>query len=146
MSTSLDRGPTPAASVRFYRSRRNSIGTALAVFAGLLNIGVVVWPFVNSVGRGDLDPTWRWIGVLASVAYLSAFFLADTRWNLSRTVLVIGAVVQILAGVTFGRAYDTQSGFSGQLVGLLDFLPAIMALVAAALIHRAPSNAELEQR
>ena len=132
-----------APSWRFWESARNATGAALALLAGLMNVGVVVWPLVNSVGRGDVNPTWRIIGVAAGIVYVAAFLFADRRWQLSRLLLVVGAVVQILAALTLGRAYDEASGTSGLLIGLFDFVPAIIALVAAFMIGRAPTPAEL---
>ena len=142
MSTTQRSGP---ASIRFWASGRNNLGAILALLAGLINIAVVVWPLVNAVGRGDLNPGWRWIGALVGLGYLAAFFLADTRWKLARTVLLAGAAIQILAALTLGRAYEAQSGMFGQLIGLFDFVPAILAVVAAFLIGRAPSRAEIER-
>jgi hypothetical protein len=107
---------------------------------------VVVWPLVNSVGRGDVNPTWRIIGVAAGLAYIAAFLLADRHWQLSKLLLIAAAVVQILGALTLGRAYDEASGTSGLLIGLFDFLPAAIALAAAFLIGRAPTPAELSDR
>ena len=132
-----------APSWRFWESGRNATGAALALLAGLINVAVMVWPVVNSYGRGDVDPTWRYIGVAVGFVYVAAFLLADRRWQLSKLLLVVGAVVQVLAALTLGRAYDQASGTSGLLIGVFDFVPAIIALVAAFLIRRAPTPAEL---
>jgi hypothetical protein len=140
MSTTQQRSGPPSA--RFWVSKTNNLGAILALVAGLINVAVTIWPLVSATGPGDIAPTWRLVGLGAGVAYILAFIMADRAWLLARILLAVGAVAQILAALTLGRAFEAQGGLSGQLIGPLDFLPAILALIGAFLIGRAPTRAE----
>jgi hypothetical protein len=53
--------------------------------------------------------------------------------------LVVGALVQVMLALIFSRQYEAASGLSGQAIGLFDFFPAVLALIAAALLTSPPS-------
>jgi hypothetical protein len=127
-----------APSVRFWDSRRNNLGAVLALVAGFITIRVNVWPMIPASGRGDVTPIWRLIGFPIGGVYLASFLLADRRWSLARLLLTAAALAQILAAFTLGRSYEAMAGLSGQIIGVTDLLPAIMALVAAFCISRPP--------
>jgi hypothetical protein len=129
-----------APSVRFWESRRNNLGVVLALLAGFITIGVNVWPMIPASGRGDVTPVWRLIGFPIGGVYLASFLLADRRWSLARLLLAAAALAQILAAFTLGRSYEAMAGLSGQIIGVTDLLPAIMALVAAFCISRPPAR------
>jgi hypothetical protein len=126
-------------SERFYHRPRNIVAVLLALIAAIYNIGVMVWPIVPTVGRGDLAPYWRFGSLAISVLYLAAFFLADRRWNMTRLLLVVGALAQIVAALIFSRPYEAASGLSGQAISLFDFFPAALALIAAAILAPPPA-------
>jgi hypothetical protein len=71
--------------------------------------------------------------------YLAGFFLADRRWTTTRLLLVVGALVQVVLALIFSRPYEAASGLSGQAIGLFDFFPAVLALIAAALLASPPA-------
>ncbi len=126
-------------SERFYHRPRNIVAVLLALIAAIYNIGVMVWPIVPTVGRGDLAPYWRFGSLAVSVIYLAGFFLADRRWNVTRLLLVVGALAQVVIAVILSRPYEAASGLSGQAIGLFDFFPAARALIAAAILAPPPS-------
>jgi hypothetical protein len=130
---------TEPVSERFYHRPRNIVAVLLALIAAIYNIGVMVWPIVPTVGRGDLAPFWRFGSLAISVLYLAGFFLADRRWNITRLLLVIGALAQVVLALIFSRPYEAASGLSGQAIGLFDFFPAALALIAALLLAPPPA-------
>lgn len=126
-------------SERFYHRPRNIVAVLLALVAAIYNIGVMVWPIVPTVGRGDLAPYWRFGSLAVSVLYLAGFFLADRRWNATRLLLVVGALAQVVLALIFSRPYEAASGLFGQAIGLFDFFPAVLALIAAVLLAPPPA-------
>ena len=120
---------------RFFRSRRNTIGLVLAVGAALLTYAFLTWPIAVPQGHGNLGPVWGIVAFLAAAAYLYAAWKADTNWRLARiTLLITGAlhvVVGLLSSLIVGPWRDNLFWWAG----LYDLVPAILALIAGALLH-----------
>jgi hypothetical protein len=126
--------PSRPTSVRWWESRRNNIGAILAILAAVFTLAVSRFPIGVPQARGPIGVSWGTAAILIGVVYIAAFFLADRRWNWARWFLVGGALVQIVIGAVSGIGYGAIAGWPGHLAGLYDIAPAVVALVAAALI------------
>lgn len=127
-------------STRFWSSRRVQAGPVLALLAGVITLAIRTWPIAVPQGRGMLGTTWFLAATLIGVAYIVGFFLADRRWQLARTVLVLAAVVHLVVGFGSGAIVQVDDLAPGPLAMLFDVVPALLALVAAFLIRPAPAT------
>jgi hypothetical protein len=127
-------------STRFWSSRRVQVGPILALLAGVITLAFRTWPIAVPQGRGTLGTSWFIAATVVGVVYIVGFFLADTRWKLARTVLVVAAVVHIVIGLGFGSSVQAQEIAPGLLSMLYDLVPAAMALIAALLMAPPPAT------
>ena len=120
---------------RFYRSRRNNLGIILAVGAGLLTYLFLTWPIAVPQGHGNLGPMWGIVAFGAAASYLYAAWKADTNWRLSRLILLIVGALHIVVGLLSTLIVGPWRDGSFWWSGLYDAIPAIVALIAGALLH-----------
>ena len=127
--------------------RWNNVGIALAILAGLTTIGFATWPIQPPQGRGNIGALWG-VGVyVIGLAFIASVFLANSRPWLTRAILLVGAVLLIGSAITFGQTWQVFQ--MGPLAAFFDFLPALLALVAAALvgpIQQSPEERRAQQR
>jgi hypothetical protein len=120
---------------KFYRSRRNTIGLVLAVGAALLTYAFLTWPIAVPQGHGNLGPAWGVVALLVALAYLYGAWKADTNWRLARLTLFIAGAFQVALGVVMTLILLPLRDGLFWWSGLYDAIPAILALIAGALLH-----------
>jgi hypothetical protein len=125
-------------SVGFWHSRRAQAGPLLALLAGVFTLAIRTWPIVTPQGRGTVGTAWFLCATIAGALYVAGFFLSERRWIQARLVLICGAGLHLLVSVLASMAVDAQAVAPATLTMLFDVVPAIMALVAAALIRPVP--------
>ncbi len=154
MSTSPTPPPTdrvsappaaPPPSVRFWESKRNNIGAILTLVAAVFTFAVVMWPIAVPQGRGYLGTAWGLGAVVVAIAYLAGFFLADKRWSLARTVILIAAGIHILGGLASGFLADAQELAPALSASLFDVAPAVVAIIGGLLIGKPPTPSEYRE-
>jgi hypothetical protein len=131
-------------SVRFWDSRRNTIGVILTLVAALFSLAITIWPIVVPQGQTLAGISWGLARVLG-LLYLAAFFLADRRWTLARWLLIGGGIGQLAIGIISGPEYSTIAGPSGLYVSLFHLAPAILALAAAFFLGPPPRRAGMPE-
>lgn len=89
-------------------------------------------------GRGTVGTAWFICATIAGVLYVAGFFLSERRWKQARLVLICGAGLHLLVSVLAAMAVDTQDVAPAWSSMLFDVVPAVVALVAAALIRAYP--------
>jgi hypothetical protein len=114
------------------RVRWNNVGLALAILAGLTTLAFTQWPIQPPQARGSEGALWGVGAWIIGLAFIASAFLAHTRPWLARAILVVGAVALLASGMTLGRTWQVWQ--MGALAALFDMLPAMLALMAAALI------------
>jgi hypothetical protein len=131
-------------SVRFWDSRRNTIGVILTLVAALFSLAITIWPIVVPQGQTLAGIGWGLARVLG-LLYLAAFFLADRRWVLARWLLIVGGLGQIVIGILSGPSYSTIAGPSGLYVSLFHLAPGIFAIAAAFFLGPPPGRAGMPE-
>jgi hypothetical protein len=126
-------------STRFWSSRRTQVGPLLALLAGVFTLAVRTWPIATPQGHGTVGMTWFLSATVVGVAYIVGFFLADRHWQRARLVLVCAAIVHLLIGGLASLIVGDQQVAPATATVLYDAVPAILALVAAALITSPPA-------
>lgn len=127
--TELPRTQPPT---RASMSGRSSAGMFLAIIAGLLAIGSVVWPIVPVAIAGA--GAWWLVQVAAGAAFLVAAYVCLRRRLLARALLGVGGLALIAVAVILGGLLNGGAGLGASLLYLV---PAALALVAAVLIEPA---------
>jgi hypothetical protein len=119
---------------RWTTSRWNNKGIMLAIVAGLVAISLAIWPNLAPQARMG-DNLWLFGAAIIGLAFIAAAFLAE--WNLlvSRMILIGGAVILVGSGLIYGFIFESL------LALVLDFLSAILAIIAAVLIGPPRRNA-----
>lgn len=111
------------------RVSRTNVGLALAIFAGVIALGLAVWP-VTPQSQLFGSGTWLILALTTSFGFLLAGFLSQTRHILSaRAILLIGGIAYLVSGLVFG-AFG-RSVEVGLVAALADIVPGLLALTAA---------------
>ncbi len=112
------------------RFHKHNVGVMLAIVAGLLGFGYALWPITPQT-RTASSEVWLLVVTLSTVAFLAAAFVVDRLPAVSRLLLVGGAVALVISGSLFGMLFG---GGEARLAALIDLVPAVLALIAAAII------------
>ena len=127
--------------------RWHNVGIALAILAGLTSLGFATWPIQPPQGRGNEGAMWG-VGVyVVGLAFIASAFIAHTRPWLAKAILAVGAVALLVSGLIFGQTWSVWQ--MGSLAAFFDVLPAVLALVAAAIIgpiQQSPAERRAQQR
>jgi hypothetical protein len=119
----------PATTAAPGPTRRTSFGMFLAIIAGLLALGVIVWPIVPVAEAGS-GPWWLVLAG-AGAGFLASGYLALSRPVLARVILGTGALALIAVGAYLSGLLIGRPALSAALLYLV---PAGLALVAALVI------------
>ncbi len=112
------------------RFHKHNVGVMLAIVAGLLGFGYALWPITPQT-RTASSEVWLLVVTLSTTAFLAAAFVVDRLPAVSRLLLVGGAVALVASGSLFGMLFG---GGEARLAALIDLVPAVLALIAAAII------------
>jgi hypothetical protein len=133
-------------STRFWSSPRAMTGPILALLAGVFTLAIRTWPIATPQGRGTVGTAWFLVATLAGALYIAGFFLSDRHWNRARLVLVCAAVMHLVVGGLAALVVNEQQIAPALSSFLFDAVPAVVALIAAALISAPPARVPVRDR
>ena len=109
---------------------KHNVGVMLAIVAGLLGFGYALWPITPQT-RTASSEVWLLVVTLSTAAFLAAAFVVDRLPAVSRLLLVGGAVALVNSRSHIGMLFG---GGEARLAALIDLVPAVIALISAAII------------
>lgn len=110
------------------RFSSNNLGLFLGIIAGVLSIGISVWPGAPQYAEFE-NILWVGFTVLIGVGFIAAAFVADRNVPLARILLGGGAILRIGSALYFGGLAREDLG-----AALFDIFPALLALIAALIV------------
>jgi hypothetical protein len=110
------------------RFSTHNIGAFIAVIAGVVSIGIGVWPGAPQYAYYE-SALWVVFSILIGAGFIAAAMIVDHHLTLARILLAGGAILKIGSAVVFGVLIGDEAA-----AALFDAAPAFVALVAAVMI------------